>query len=482
MRSSSATEEQGSVHNGFIEMAVAIIATAILLGLFWPIVLDIWRYSFDDGTYSHAFLIPLVAIYVLYDCRKQLQFRQGASIWLALLIASLALELLFYLAQFSLPTRALLPFILLFSLLSIFKHRFSLYVYSLVMIFATPIWGILSPPLQHLSTSMVELVMSYTSVPSYFEGNVVSIPSGQFEIANGCSGLRYFITSLFLCLLYIYFNIRNLKKAVLFLLVGLLGALIVNWVRIIVIILIGYQTQMQSDIIHDHNDLGWYLYIPYLILIFYFGAKLSDTPTKSKLSNTPAPSIPTPRTVAFVALALIIFSPSIIDWPNLDAEKLNPPSSPITTSLHPPLLIDKYQSLEQHQLRSEQLQLQLWLYRFSGLGLDNKASYYLNDVIPEALPINKITVEENINYVYFHASNNRPALLAYAYANSKGLAAHRSQLKAQRLKEVLEGQRKSAILAASTLCLKSNCQMAKDALAEQLQSYANSPSLLQDPS
>jgi exosortase len=482
LESPSTTEEQSKAHSGFIEMAVAILLTAILLGLFWPVVLDIWRYSFDDGTYSHAFLIPLVAIYVLYDCRKQLQFRQASSIWLGLLIISLALELLFYLAQFSLPARALLPFILLFSLLSIFKHRFSLYVYSLVMIFATPIWGILSPPLQQLSTSMVELVMSYTSIPSYFEGNVVSIPSGQFEIANGCSGLRYFITSLFLCLLYIYFNIRNVKKAALFLVAGLIGALIVNWVRIIMIILIGHQTQMQSDIIHDHNDLGWYLYIPYLILAFYVGAKLSDLPKKPEPSPPPSSTLPAPRSLAFVVLALAIFSPSMIDWPNLDADKLNQASGPVSSSLHPALLIDKYQSVEQHQLQTKQLQMQLWLYRFSGLGLDNKASYYLNEVVPESLRVSKTAVEQNINYVYFDASSNRPALLAFAYANSKGLAAERSQLKSQRFSEVLKGYRKSAILAGSTLCLAQDCQAAKSALSEQLQRYANNPLLLQDPS
>ncbi|WP_427978862.1 exosortase [Agarivorans sp.] len=482
MGSASATEEPSKTRSGLIEMAAAILVTAILLGLFWPVVLDIWRYSFDDGTYSHAFLIPLVAVYVLYDCRKQLQFRQSSSIWLALLIICLALELLFYLAQFSLPTRALLPFILLFSLLSIFKHRFSLYVYSLVMIFATPIWGVLSPPLQHLSTNMVELVMSYTHVPSYFEGNVVSIPSGQFEIANGCSGLRYFITSLFLCLLYIYFNIRNLKKAILFLVVGLAGALVVNWIRIIVIILIGHETQMQSELIYDHNDLGWYLYIPYLVLAFYLGAKLSDAPTTSKLSSVAPSSSPTPRNVAFVLLALVIFSPSMIDWPNLDADKLNQPPAQLTSQIHPTLLVDKYQSLEQQQLQTEELQLQLWLYRFSGLGLDNKASYYLNEVVPESLHVNKTMVEENINYVYFRASSNRPALLAYAYANSAGLAANRSQLKNQRFIEVLRGQRKSAILAGSSLCLEQDCQAAKNALTEQLQRYASSPSLLQDPS
>lgn len=475
-----ATESSNKLNNsGLLQAAVVLGTTALIALLFWPVVLDIWRYSFDDGTYSHAFLIPIVALYVLYDCRQQLQFRQGASLWLVLLIASLAIELLLYLSQISLPVRALLPFVLLFSLLSIFKHHKSLYVYALVLLFATPIWGILSPPLQSLSTTVVEMVMAYTHVPSYFEGNVVSIPSGQFEIANGCSGLRYFITSLFLCLLYIYFNIRSVKNALIFFAICMFGALIVNWVRIITIILIGHETQMQSEIIYDHNNLGWYLYIPYLLLAFYVGGKLSsELVAQTKVKQTEGPSV---RGLAFVILALLIFSPSLIDWPVWDANKLNTEDAKATTSYHPALQVAQYQSVEQQSLSVNQVELNHWVFLFSGLGLDNKASFYLNEVVPENLRIDSSETEQAINFVYFRSAANRPGVLAYSYAGAKGMVSNRSALRAQRFSEILSGQRQSAIVAASALCVDNDCSEAKQALSMQLLKYQDTQLLFQQP-
>ncbi|WP_221074898.1 exosortase [Agarivorans aestuarii] len=462
-------------NSGLLQAAVVLGITALVALLFWPVVLDIWRYSFDDGTYSHAFLIPIVALYVLYDCRQQLQFRQGASLWLVLLIASLAIELLLYLSQISLPVRALLPFVLLFSLLSVFKHHKSLYIYALVLLFATPIWGILSPPLQSLSTNVVEMVMAYTHVPTYFEGNVVSIPSGQFEIANGCSGLRYFITSLFLCLLYIYFNIRSVKNAAMFFVICMLGALIVNWVRIITIILIGHETQMQSEIIYDHNNLGWYLYIPYLLLAFFVGGKLSsELMVQAKVDQADGPPL---RGLVFVILALLIFSPSLIDWPVWDANKLNTEDIKATTSYHPALQVAQYQSVEQQSLSVNQIELNYWVFLFSGLGLDNKASFYLNEVVPENLRIDHSETEQAINFVYFRSAANRPALLAYSYASDSGLQPLRTHLKRQKLSNIMNGNRSTAILAYSAQCPRESCKLTKKILSEQIHTQFNNLSL-----
>ncbi|WP_055734080.1 hypothetical protein [Agarivorans gilvus] len=176
-------------------------------------------------------------------------------------------------------------------------------------------------------------------------------------------------------------------------------------------------------------------------------------------------------------LALAIFSPSMIDWPNLDADKLNQASGPINSSLHPPLLIDKYQSLEQYQLQAEQLQLQLWLYRFSGLGLDNKASYYFNNVVPENLHIYRVEKEQAINFVFFRSISNHPGLLGYSYASNSGLRSQKSALKRQKLIDIMHGNRSTAILAISALCIKKDCELTKEEIRKQINSQFNNLAL-----
>ena len=46
---------------------ISIILITVLVALFnAPIMATLWRYSLDDGTYSHAYLIPFIVLYLYY--------------------------------------------------------------------------------------------------------------------------------------------------------------------------------------------------------------------------------------------------------------------------------------------------------------------------------------------------------------------------------------------------------------------------------
>ena len=137
--------------------------------------------------------------------------------------------------------------------------------------------------------------------------------------------------------------------------------------------------------------------------------------------------------------------------------------------------------MEQHKLSVNQVELSHWVFLFSGLGLDNKASFYLNEVVPEGLRIDRTETEQAINFVYFRSAANRPGVLAYSYAGAKGMVSKRSALRAQRFSEILVGQRQSAIVAASALCIENSCSEAKRALSKQLLTYQDTQLLFQQP-
>lgn len=459
---------------GVVESVVVLALTVIVSLLFWPVILDIWRYSFDDGTYSHAFLIPFVALYVLYDIREQLQFRSKPNGFTLILVFLLMVELCLYLGQISLPVRALLPLVLLSALLSIFVSHKGLYLYALVFLFITPIWGLLSPPLQQLSTTAVETIMAFTGIPSYFEGNIVSIPSGQFEIANGCSGLRYFITSLFLCLLFVYFNLRSARRILLFFIITMAGALLVNWIRIITIIFIGHLTNMQSSIVGDHNNLGWYVYAPYLLMIFYVGNSLA----KKEANTTEHHRLSSKKNIAlkpiFASLfALILLSPLSLDLPVFDAETLNSSNRVRASDTHGPLQISRYSELRYQLIEQNDHQLSLWYFTFSGYGLDNKASYFNNSIIPDGMRIETKKRDAQTHSIYFLAKNNQPAVLVYAYLSARGLTSSLKQQKQNHLLAALSGHRESAILVGSSLCNATDCRDTLGTLQQMLSQQAS---------
>ena len=152
----------------------------------------------------------------------------------------------------------------------IFKPSLKVIFPCFFLIFLVPVWGVLTPYLQELSTRAVSIIMNYTGIPTYVEGNLITIPPGVFEIAGGCSGLRYLLVSLSISSLFIFLHIKKFSHGFWFLTAAILGALLINWIRITALIAIGYFTDMESNLMHDHNDFGWYLYVPFLIALFYF--------------------------------------------------------------------------------------------------------------------------------------------------------------------------------------------------------------------
>ena len=65
-----------------------------------------------------------------------------------------------------------------------------------MLYFTIPIWDLTIPPLQAIAVKVVGLLVGWTGPVAYTVGNVITIPSGSFEIAEGCSGMRYFMVSL----------------------------------------------------------------------------------------------------------------------------------------------------------------------------------------------------------------------------------------------------------------------------------------------
>jgi len=88
--------------------------------------------------------------------------------------------------------------------------------------------------------------------------NLVRLPAGTLEIAEGCSGRHFLIVGLAMAALYGEIFRDSVKRRVLWL--ALMGALAIlsNWVRIFAIVTAAYATDMQSFLVTvDHYWFGW---------------------------------------------------------------------------------------------------------------------------------------------------------------------------------------------------------------------------------
>ncbi|MBA6417201.1 exosortase [Colwellia sp. 6M3] len=449
---------------------IGLVLIFILFSIFnIPVLQTIWDNSFDDGTYSHAYLIPFITMYLYYQLSKtgQLTYRCGPSVLPILMLCfSAVLFFIMVSAQISLGYWSAMMAILLSSVLLIYRANWQVVFPTLFLIFLMPWWGLLTIILQKISVDSVTFLMSLSGIPTYVEGNLITIPAGVFEIADGCSGLRYLIVSLAISSLFNFLYIKNTRKALMFFTVAILGALITNWIRITALILIGEYTNMESDLMTDHNMFGWYLYIPFMFLLFMWGNKLADndqlstkvaTNENTALKNNTYPALPNVL-ILFLVVATSSTALKALFTPNITT------STEITKNIEIQPIINNFTHIEQVTLQTGKYETRYLKYFFNG-ELDNgKPTAFGNSVIPFGW--HEVSREAFGDWQYITiAQRNNKAIIRLSFEINEQKFASSGAFKKQRIMSALTGTSETYLHWQYIACLKS-CEQEKASLQQ----------------
>ena len=411
--------------------------TALVILFNMPIMSTLWRYSFDDGTYSHAFLVPFIVGYLFYllaknndlNIRDKLNFTAVIvfllSCYILLVTSSAQISLLYWLATLLLLCSAINL---------VFKTKFKIFFPTLYFIFLIPVWGLLTIPLQDISVTAVTFIMSFTSIPVFVEDQFVHIPSGIFEIAGGCSGLRYLLTSLAISSLFIFLYLRTIKNIFIFAFVAILGALLTNWLRIAILIIIGHQTEMTSNLMNDHNMFGWYLYIPFMLLLFKLGGYLSDQ--EASTSHTTEKTSKTNKLnwkVTAVLFAGLLLSSTSLTMSNTAIPL------PVNVKIYP--LVYYFSSVD---IVKDDAKVTHLIYSFNGKSLEGKPTFFDNNLIPDGwLVESENRTYEKQTFKVKKGLNTAVINISYEITNKK--IGNVSLFKFERLKQALIGTRETKL-------------------------------------
>ena len=151
--------------------------------------------------------------------------------------------------------------------------------------YAVPFWDYLTTPLVQAAVIANDFLLGLRGIHFDVDGVYIHLLDiGTFEIADGCSGLRYLIIALTLATLFSILNLSRVRDWIILHSAAIAMALLVNWVRIFVIILMGYETRMQSSLIHQHELFGWVLFAIALIPFFLLANRL--------MNRSPEPGLP----------------------------------------------------------------------------------------------------------------------------------------------------------------------------------------------
>ena len=276
--------------------------------------------------FSHGYLIVPISLYIVWQCRAALvQLTPRAQPWGPALL--LGLGILWALAHLVGVQRVMQLALgaaigaMLWTLLG--NEAFRLLAFPIgYLLLAMPIWSLPTPVLQEYTAVASTGALRYFGVPVHLETFYIAIPSGKFVIAEACAGQRYIIAALSISVLFAYLNYRRATLGALFVAVAVATSIIMNWVRVIIIILAGHLTSMEHFLVRNHDTFGWVMFVIALVPIFIFGVWLQrfdhkpddGGPASAAIATSPSDSRRKFFTTAAMALLAVAIGPAAVLW------------------------------------------------------------------------------------------------------------------------------------------------------------------------
>ncbi|MCG5515209.1 exosortase [Ectothiorhodospira sp. 9100] len=219
---------QGAIRGLPWPLALGLLGAAFLamLALYWPSVEKLVHIWTTSDTYAHGMVILPLSLFLAWTQRHRLaQATPNPSLLGALAI--LALGAGWFLARAADVTVvqtfvvvAMVPALVL----AIMGWQVSrVIVFPLAyLFFAWPVGNFLVPVLQEYTAWFTVWMLRVSGIPTFSEGYYISIPAGDFVVAQVCSGIRYLIASVALGLVYAYLVYRSIWRRLIFVVLSII--------------------------------------------------------------------------------------------------------------------------------------------------------------------------------------------------------------------------------------------------------------------
>ena len=265
------------------------IAVIVFLAL-WPSIVTLVHFWLRITDYRFGIVVTAACLVWLFvQSRKLNDCIARPNTWavLGLLLASIAWAAA-YLAASDMVHQILLPVILLLAIVANAGNvaaRLSVEPIA-CMYLAMPLWDYLVPLLQRATVLVTEWALHVMGIPAQVFASTVRIPEGSFEIAEGCSGKKYFMVAVTLSVLASAYCRLTFRGRMIFTVVAAVLALCANWLRVIVIVVAGHLTNMQNYLVaKEHLTFGSVLFF---LLIVVMGIVLRVLSHRMTLPILPA--------------------------------------------------------------------------------------------------------------------------------------------------------------------------------------------------
>lgn len=235
-------------------------------------VSNVWL---DSETFNHCFFVIPIAVYLALQ-EKHVWLKESPSFsWIGFiaLFVCLFVWLFAYAGRIDglmhLSVFSALPFLWL--TLTGWKVSRKMWFPLIFVLFSVPMGEELIPIFQDITATISVKLLAISGVPVYREGLFIQIPEGRFLVAEACSGVRFFVSTVMLGALCSYLLFQSVYKRVLFLGFSIGLPIAANILRAYGTMVIGHTFGMEYAAGADHLIYGWFFFALVTVVLVLVG-------------------------------------------------------------------------------------------------------------------------------------------------------------------------------------------------------------------
>jgi len=300
--------------------AVALAAALVAFHETVVGLVGIWARS---DTFGHGFLIPLISAFLVWRRRHRLAAitPRPSAVGLVAVAGLSAVWFVARLGGVAVVEQFAFVGIVQALVLAIMGWRvvWALLFPLFFLIFMVPFGEFLIPPLQEVTADFVVWWLQLIGIPIFRDGIFLYIPSGAFEVAEACAGLRFLIAMVVLGLLFANVTYTQWWRRAVFLLLAVSIPIVANGFRALMIVLIAHWSDHTLAVGVDHIVFGWVFLTFVMVLVLGAGMLLRERGGDDEDTGpAPPPRRPASRTAlaasTVAAVALLLTGPVYAMW------------------------------------------------------------------------------------------------------------------------------------------------------------------------
>lgn len=247
--------------------AVVVALAAVSAWAFWPTLQALYAVWSDNPQYSHGFLVPCFAVYLLWLRRESLPRQLNAAPWVGGGLLALALAVhVFGAWRFNeWPERiAVVPY--LFALCWCFGGwtlaRWALPAVAFLAFMVPVPYRLevaLGAPLQSLATTVSTFILQLLGQPAVAEGNVILLREVRLGIVEACSGLKMLVTFVTFSTAVCLVVNKPWSDKLVILVSSVPIAIAVNVIRIVLTGIMHLHVNGETAKMFYHDLAGWFM-------------------------------------------------------------------------------------------------------------------------------------------------------------------------------------------------------------------------------